>query len=863
MKLPTLKGIGASLGLAKETAFQFLGVGARPSTLLETIKDPEKAFGDFVSGYQNRQIAYRQAKGGTGIKGLTSVPMMTAENIGMNLTVTAINIAKELAKMPFKVSLSLANITRPEAKISLPVLGDVTTYAKDFTTNKKELLDSGIDDKTATIASFLRVGGQGILDCAMMGQMIETGAKVVAAKGANSAQKIAAWKLVGEPNTPAELAENYDTLAHQFHPDMLGGDESAFKLINSANQILEKSGIPTSVDFAMAKAGVVAGKLTSPISKIMDMPHPSDIIPFKQLPEKAGYVSTEPYQPAYKPAFGLSIEEKNLKPITTTAITPKTEDPVQIVIDAIQGAKPIRALQETGYTEARGIKFGAAKAVGKTVTGESGFYAELRQLRGELPKVQFEAIRDKVGQGNVEKLFDIVAKSPALSYTETISARTGLAKLFGEYGGTVPTEGELALLEEVFPKEFTKSLIELQPWTDKMKKAGVQLLNIPRALMASFDFSFGGKQGLFLAARYPKEFGKAFLNQFKAFGSEKGYQTVNELIRTSPRFDLAKKSGLALTNVGGVIGKREESFASQWAEKIPLGIGKMVRASGRAYTAMANKLRIDVFSSLVNQAQSAGRELTPELTKAIAAFVNAGSGRSSLGMFERSAVNLNAIMFSPRWWASRLTLLNPVSYIKADPFVRKEMLKTLFSFAGMVLTFLGLAKLGGAEVSGDCTSSDFGKIKIGNTRIDITAGFQQQIRMACQLVIGKYTSATTGKTATLGEGYKPLTRWDIITRQFESKAAPIVSFIIDIMKGTTYVGEPVKLSTEIQQRLTPMVIQGLYDIAKDNPSLLPLGILGVFGLGIQTFQPKTQATPTSFPLKIKGMEMPSLKGIGK
>jgi hypothetical protein len=299
-----------------------------------------------------------------------------------------------------------------------------------------------------------------------------------------------------------------------------------------------------------------------------------------------------------------------------------------------------------------------------------------------------------------------------------------------------------------------------------------------------------------------------------------------------------QQSRLSLTDLGTVLTEREERFMSNWAEKIPVA-GQLVKASSRAYTGFLNKFRSDVFSSMVDNSKAIG--LNPEtdlvLAESIAKFVNSATGRGSLGTFQGAAKVLNSVFFSPRLIASRMNLLNPVYYVNLQPSVRKQALKSLFAFAGAVSTTLGLAKLAGADVQTDPRSTDFLKIKIGNTRLDVMGGFQQYLVAASRLISGETISSTTGEAIKMGEGYKPLTRYAILGRIMESKEAPIASFITTLLKGQNFRGEDIDVSEEIINRLTPMITQDLMDLYKDNPAMLPLGALASFGIGTQTYPP--------------------------
>ena len=530
-------------------------------------------------------------------------------------------------------------------------------------------------------------------------------------------------------------------------------------------------------------------------------------------------------------------------------IIPPKDEVVENIVRVIKEAKPIRKQQEAIYTKTRGERIAEVKKVGAKIEGEAGYHAKLSKMKGTMEKVEFDSIRKQVGQADMDDLFTRINDAGKLDEFEKLTAGRGLSKIFGEHGGTVPTEKELELLGNVFGQEFTKTILSKQPLFTKAKALGLEIANIPRSLMASYDLSAPLRQGVFLIGR-PKQFAPAFKDMFKHFFSEKSYKSLMEGIATRPTYKVMKESNLALTDIAKGFSAREEEFMSSLAEKIPI-IGKGVRMSGRAYTGFLNKLRADVFDDIVKKGAELGID-DPKFLKDTAKFINTATGRGGLGPLEGSATILNTTLFSPRLVASRLHLLNPVFYAKLHPQARKEALKSLFTFGATATTVASLAKMGGAEIGVDPRSADFMKVKLGNTRFDILGGFQQPIRTAAQFISGKIVSSTTGKTMTMGEGYKPLTRTQVLGRFFESKEAPVVSLATAIARGRNTLGEKTDVPTEVMNRLVPMVAQDLKELhdeqgAKGLPAVIP----AIFGVGVQTY-----GGVSSYGLK--GKEYPEL-----
>lgn len=538
----------------------------------------------------------------------------------------------------------------------------------------------------------------------------------------------------------------------------------------------------------------------------------------------------------------------------------KTDPTVKKITEALKGAKPIRGKQEALYSAVKAKQTARIVAMGKKVPGEKGYFAQLGQLKGEMPKVQFESIRKQVNQTDIDSLFNLVEQHNYLSPFEKVTTKTGLAKILGVEGGAVPTKGELNLLSEVFPQEFIQTVLSKRPLRTKFWEGVGNAINFPRAMMATADFSAPLRQGIFLVGR-PNQWVPAFGNMFKYAFREKAYQGLMEGIKARPTYKLMRESKLALTEMGANLAKREELFMSNLAERIPI-FGRIARGSNRAYTGFLNKLRADVFDDLVKSANKLGiTEKSPDVIKDIARFVNNATGRGGVGNLGDAAIILNGTFFSPRLAMSRFNLLNPIFYIGLNPFVRKEALRSLFTFAGAGASVLGLAKAGGLEVGVNPLSADFGKIKVGDTRYDIWGGFQQYVVAAARLVANNMVSSTTGKVIQFGVGYKPINRLDIVKRFLASKASPIASFAMDLLRGRTAIGEKVRVIPNLADRFIPMVSQDFFELYRDEGIKgLGMALPAVFGTGVQTYGeqiPMKGKTPSGRE-KIEWRQKPTL-----
>jgi hypothetical protein len=231
--------------------------------------------------------------------------------------------------------------------------------------------------------------------------------------------------------------------------------------------------------------------------------------------------------------------------------------------------------------------------------------------------------------------------------------------------------------------------------------------------------------------------------------------------------------------------------------------------------------------------------------KSIANYVNVATGRGAVIASTTALVNMNTVFFAPRLVLSRFQLLTGQPLRAASSLrVRSLIAKEYAKFLGGLGVMYALGQLAGAETEIDPRSSDFGKIKFGNTRIDVLTGISQVSTFSGRLISGQIKGLRSGKVSQLAGkearkfGNKDL--FDVLSTFFRSKLSPVVGGVIDVRTGTDVVGAQVTAESAVANLLTPLVIQDIFEAMKEQgiPATTALSLLAVLGFGMQTFDPK-------------------------
>jgi hypothetical protein len=177
---------------------------------------------------------------------------------------------------------------------------------------------------------------------------------------------------------------------------------------------------------------------------------------------------------------------------------------------------------------------------------------------------------------------------------------------------------------------------------------------------------------------------------------------------------------------------------------------------------------------------------------------------------------------------------------------------------------LGLSSLVGDDkknktVEFDPRSSDFGKIRVGDTRYDIWGGFQQYVTFFARQLAGASKSVKNGNIYNLdGKGAFGRTRWDILLSFARGKASPAVGMGIDALAGgRTLIGDKilynkmdpfadynkkeVPLGSYLADHFFPMTSGDIYDAVEsgDMRNLFAIPAT-IFGISVQTFNDKKE-----------------------
>jgi hypothetical protein len=439
-------------------------------------------------------------------------------------------------------------------------------------------------------------------------------------------------------------------------------------------------------------------------------------------------------------------------------------------------------------------------------------------------------------------------------------------------------------LQDEFDVEMYKMELENRTKFEKFRDALLEIWNIPRALMATGEISFLLIQGGIQTLSHPINAARAFYKAMQHYWSEKKSKEWGDFIKTQPYYEVMKKSKLSLSEFDARLNAQEEQFLGGWVNfmwdyagwPIQLMGGKayerwkqlnLFKKLERATVGYMNTIRILRFIDGMKKLEKEKKNFNDntEEYKNVADVINTLTGRASLGPLEGKASKvLSTVFFSPRNWASVLKTMTPFAFYHFGKMGQKGTYKPSVAQKMAMADFMTYMAVTGSmvalmaakfnddddedtEVSLDPYSSDFMKIRLGNTRIDPWAGKQQMIVFQARMIMNAITKG--GETKKLGQGMFTPTRSELAAQLVQNKLAPTAALAVKWAqqkvdkegKGTLY-GEEFLLSEELAGSLYPMYIGTVNELWQDQPETVSgfLTAYAFLGGGVSTYKSKEE-----------------------
>lgn len=383
-----------------------------------------------------------------------------------------------------------------------------------------------------------------------------------------------------------------------------------------------------------------------------------------------------------------------------------------------------------------------------------------------------------------------------------------------------------------------------QPLT--VGRAITKTAGFAKAFKASFDNSALLRQGWKTLFSHPEIWAKnakqSFVDMAQQFGGKAVLDEVQADITSRPNAlnGTYQKAGLA-------VGTTEEQFPSALPAKVPL-VGRAYKATEAAFTGFLHRTRADVFDKYFEIAKASGVDVADRAQlHSIGKLVNSLTARGHLGPVEPAANTVNALLFSPRALKSNWDFLTAHQLESGvTPFVRKQAAINLVKVIAGTAGVLGIAHtIAPGSVEWDPRSSNFGKIRVGATRFDVTGGISSLATLGARLALMSTKSTTTGTVTKINSGkFGAETGTDVVNNFLENKLSPAASVVKDLLNEKDVRGQKLSVSDELLNAAAPFPLANAVELSNDPKATPASVVLGTLADALGLAQTTTVKHPT-------------------
>lgn len=390
-----------------------------------------------------------------------------------------------------------------------------------------------------------------------------------------------------------------------------------------------------------------------------------------------------------------------------------------------------------------------------------------------------------------------------------------------------------------FQKEYEAINLQAQmldyankTWGGRRLEDALRIAGNIKSLKASFDVSFLRQlQSVFVSGRR-ESFANAMKSGYQVFFTKKiGWaDTLMAELLTRPNA-LANR----YNDFGIEVGIKEEAFPESWISK---AFGEsdlnLFRRSEEAFNVAIQTARANLFDWMWEQSNGDIQLLKQQH---VGEAINILTGRGSVPILTpkdpQTQRIINNLLFAPKWLASRIQTLMDVRFafmsgnkitLDGKQVLTPQGLRMKSAIGNVILIAIAMATrrlLWGLDAEEDTDygtildprSTDFGKVIIGRTRFDLTAGTASLITLVSRL--GTMESMTSKGVV------KPAKPADLIYNFISGKSSPGLQLATNLWHAirtggefVDYRGKPLKWETEADWR------ENLADL------LLPISLTG-------------------------------------
>ena len=396
----------------------------------------------------------------------------------------------------------------------------------------------------------------------------------------------------------------------------------------------------------------------------------------------------------------------------------------------------------------------------------------------------------------------------------------------------------------------------------------IKLAGLTKSVVASLDNSLWGRQNFMGLARRPDIWVKNFALSWKDMAQEITKLGLDPI--TVVKAEIASRPNAINDKYNisrlGVNVVHEEAMPTSLPEKIPL-LGRLFKASETAFSAGSMRMRADLFDMYVAKGEKAGLDFEDkDQLRSFGRLVNQMTGRGDIGALAKWSEGTNATIFSLRYMKARID--NLLLWASSGTFTgetrggvtaeaRRASARNLLQAVGLIASIMAMADFldgpDGDTVEWDPRSANFGKLKFGDTRIDITGGMASLVTLAARTIPtmhdGKrgqwYKSSSSGKFTELNlDKFGAKSVAEVFLDFFLGKLSPLAGAARDkVLTGKHFGGEPVTLESTSKKLITPITIDTIRETL-DHPDSAPLWLVLLLegsGFSANTYNEETFA----------------------